>query len=91
MDQVAVGPRIYGSHDDGARFFVVSVEATGVTQATVFVTSYNSGKGLFDLEPARSALGYEPRDSWPEGSRWSSEVQFPSPVLGSSLMPDGEG
>jgi uronate dehydrogenase len=91
MDKVPVGPRIYLSHDDAAQFFVVSVEAMGVTQATVFVTSHNSGKGLFDLEPARTALGYEPKDSWPQGSRWSSEVQFPSPVLGPSLMPDGEG
>ena len=46
MEKVPIGLRIYLSHDDAAQFFTMAVEATGVTAATVFVTSYNSGSGV---------------------------------------------
>lgn len=89
MDGYSAGPRIYLSHDDAAEFFIRAVEVTGVDFATVFVSSKDSGRPLFDPEPARAVLGYEPKDSWPEGSSWSSEVAFPSPIVAPSLMPEG--
>ena len=45
------------------------------------------GKALFDVEPTRQIFGFEPRDSWPEGSSWPSDRYFPSPRYGASLLP----
>jgi hypothetical protein len=81
------GTRIYLSHDDALEFFARAVEADNVPFAALFVVSKNGGRALFDVEPTRTLLGFEPRDTWPEGSSWSSELHFPSPRYAASLIP----
>ena len=88
MNTSVVGQRMYLSHRDAAQFFGLAVEVDLPPFAAVFVTSKNAGHPLGDLEPARRILGYEPIDSWPEGSSWQDDLLFPSPSGGSSLLPD---
>ncbi len=88
MEGAEVGRRMYLSHRDAGRFFNLAVEAELPPFAAVFVTSNNEGRPLGDLEPARRVVGYEPRDSWPEGSVWPEELVFPSPTGSTSLLPD---
>ena len=90
MESSDVGRRMYLSHADASRFFVLAVERELPPFSAVFVTSKNQEHSLADLEPARSLLGYEPRDTWPEGSSWPAELHFPSPSGGSSLLPERE-
>jgi nucleoside-diphosphate-sugar epimerase len=61
---------IYLSHRDALSFFVAALAAdiTGFHQ--LFVTSKNGGKPRYDLGPTARLLGYEPRDTWPEGWSW---------------------
>jgi nucleoside-diphosphate-sugar epimerase len=87
VESVVSGTRIYLSHDDALEFFVRAVGMADVPFAVVFVVSKNGGNALFDTEPARQIFGFEPRDSWPEGSSWSNERYFPSPRYGASLLP----
>jgi nucleoside-diphosphate-sugar epimerase len=87
VESVASGTRIYLSHEDALEFFARAVEADNVPFAALFVVSKNGGRALFDVEPTRTLLGFEPRDSWPEGSSWSSELHFPSPRYAASLIP----
>lgn len=87
VESVVSGTRIYLSHDDALEFFVRAVSVENVPFAAVFVVSKNGGKALFDVEPTRQLFGFEPRDSWPEGSSWSSELYFPSPRYAASLLP----
>jgi uronate dehydrogenase len=61
---------IYLSHRDALSFFVAALAGESVGFERLFVTSYNGGKSRFDLEPGRRVIGYEPRDTWPEGSSW---------------------
>jgi uronate dehydrogenase len=88
MARSDVGLRLYLSHRDAATFFRRSICAENIKFAAVFVTSLNGGHSLFDLKPAAELLGYEPQDSWPDGSSWSDDMRFASPVLGRSLLPD---
>lgn len=88
MSTTMVGQRMYLSHRDAAQFFRLAVEVELPQFAAVFVTSKNAGRPLGDLGPARRILGYEPMDSWPEGSSWQDDLFFPSPSGGSSLLPD---
>ncbi len=55
----------YFSHGDAARFFVSTVEAEDVKFAVLFAASKPKRVAVFDLEPARSILGYEPEDVFP--------------------------
>jgi hypothetical protein len=44
------------------------VEAEGLPRYTVVhVCSLPVGMARYDLRPAKTLLGYEPRDRWPEG------------------------
>jgi len=61
---------IYLSHRDAVAFFVGALAAGPVAFERLFVTSLNGGASRFDLEPTRVVTGYEPRDTWPEGSSW---------------------
>ena len=45
----------------------------GVELELVQVTSRPLGVTRYDLEPARTLLGYEPRDRWPEGLGFAPE------------------
>jgi nucleoside-diphosphate-sugar epimerase len=59
---------VYLSPGDAGRFFACAVEAP---ESLGFVIVYPTSRPLtrerLDLEPARRLLGYEPRESWPDG------------------------
>ena len=58
----------YLSPGDAGRGFAAAVEAEGLPRYTVVhVCSLAVGMALYDLRPAKTLLGYEPRDRWPEG------------------------
>ncbi len=70
LAQYEHGPRVYFSHDDACRFFERCVESNAPQAgqcATVFATSAPADWVRLDLTPAREILGYEPRDTWPQG------------------------
>jgi uronate dehydrogenase len=60
---------IYVSHRDAGRAFANAAVAPkiGKTRFAVVYVSGPDGAALFDLEPARRLIGYEPRDRFPEG------------------------
>ena len=61
------GFSVYLSHDDAGRFYQACVESEPVVGEciTTFITSRQPTPRL-DIEPARK-LGFEPRDTFPEG------------------------
>jgi nucleoside-diphosphate-sugar epimerase len=64
------GVNIYFSHNDAKRFFQCAVEAERPKPGecvTVFAGSKPLHKARVDMEPARTILGYEPQDTFPEG------------------------
>jgi len=56
----------YLSRADVAHFMVRAVVAEPVAFAVLYAVG-PSGAAHFDLEPARRLIGYEPKDSWPNG------------------------
>jgi len=63
---------VYLSHADAGRFFVRFVEADNIRgpqegYAIVFLVSRRTREKGQDLEPARTAIGYEPQDTFPDG------------------------
>jgi len=56
----------YVSRGDGARALAAGVETDGAGFDIVYVAS-RGGERVFDMEPARRLLGFEPRERWPEG------------------------
>ena len=67
MARSPVGQAMYLSPGDAGRFFRCAVEAEGIPFAILFATSRSNGPVLFDLEPARRLIGFEPRDTFPDG------------------------
>jgi len=64
-----VGKDVYFSPADAGRFFTCAVEApTSIKYSVVFATSKPLKKTRFDISAARDLLGYEPRDTWPQGT-----------------------
>jgi uronate dehydrogenase len=62
-------PNIYLSPGDAGRFFARAMEAPlGPGYAVVFVASRPANRIIFDLEPTKRLLGWEPQDQWPAGS-----------------------
>jgi uronate dehydrogenase len=64
------GTRVFFSHDDSNRFFERCVESPNPAPGTSVVlqaTSIPVGPARMDLSLAREVIGYEPRDTWPEG------------------------
>lgn len=64
------GPLVFLSHDDSDLFFERCVESPQPgpgEAATLFATSRSAGREVLDLEPSRRIIGYEPKDTWPEG------------------------
>lgn len=64
------GRDIFFSHDDSNRFFTLCVESENPPPGTSVVlqaTSRPTGQARMSLDEARSVIGYEPRDTWPEG------------------------
>lgn len=60
--------REYFSRGDAARLFAQCVEAPSIDFAVLFGAS-RSEEPLFDLEPARRLVGFEPRDTWPHNTQ----------------------
>lgn len=64
-----VGKDVYLSPGDAGRFIACAVEAPmDVRHAVVFATSKPLKRLRFDVSAARDLLGYEPRDTWPQGT-----------------------
>jgi nucleoside-diphosphate-sugar epimerase len=57
---------LYLSRGDVGRFFAQAVEAPGVDFAVLYAVG-RGGEHLFDMQPTSRAIGFEPRDRWPEG------------------------
>lgn len=87
LESLPLGRRIYLSHNDAQDFYIRAVERPEMRQCAVYVTSYNGGDSAFDLGPAKQLFGYEPKDSFPNGSIWSADDDFASPVMAPSLRP----
>jgi nucleoside-diphosphate-sugar epimerase len=63
------GQDVYLSPGDAGRFFVRAMEADLPAGFwTLFVASRPTHKTIFDLEPTRRLLGWEPQDQWPHGA-----------------------
>jgi uronate dehydrogenase len=62
------GPDVYFSPADAGRFFGCAARAplTGRFEV-VYAMSRPAGRVIYDPAPAFELLGYEPRDTWPEG------------------------
>lgn len=56
----------YLSPGDAGRFFALAVEAADIGFAIVYAVGRGRAE-IFDSEPARRLLGYEPRDRFPDG------------------------
>jgi hypothetical protein len=63
------GLDVYLSPADAGRFFACAVEANAVIPFAVFyATSIPVKIVRYDLTPAKVLLGYEPKDTWPQGA-----------------------
>jgi len=63
------GHNTYLSPGDAGRFFVRAMEADLEPGfSIVFVCSRPKYKAIFDPEPAKRLVGYEPQDQWPDGA-----------------------
>jgi nucleoside-diphosphate-sugar epimerase len=60
---------VYLSPGDAGRFFACAAGAPAdVSFAIFYPTSRPPRIPLYDLAPAKDLLGYEPRDTWPQGT-----------------------
>lgn len=60
---------VYLSPADAGRFFACAVEASGdIRYSVVYATSRPLRRALYDLGPAKELVGYEPLDTWPQGT-----------------------
>ncbi len=60
---------VYLSPTDAGRFFACAVEAPGpVGFAVVYATSKPVHIPRYDLETTRKLLGYQPQETWPQGT-----------------------
>ena len=57
---------VYLSRGDVGRFFALCVAAPAIDFAVLYAAGAGTER-MFDLEPARHLIGYEPRDRWPAG------------------------
>ena len=61
------GPDVYLSPGDAGRFFALAVEAPAFHFAVAYACSRPLRQEVYDMQPARELLGFEPRDVWPGG------------------------
>ncbi len=60
---------VYLSPADAGRFFACAVEApVDLRFAVVYASSRPAKRSLYDLGLAKELFGYEPRDTWPQGT-----------------------
>ncbi len=63
------GPDVYLSPGDAGRFFACAVEAPAdIRFEVVYACSRPSKELVYDPEPAKRLLGFEPLDTWPQGA-----------------------
>jgi nucleoside-diphosphate-sugar epimerase len=66
--QSEFGKDVYLSPGDAGRFFAAAVEAPKLPAfAVAYASSRHVNKHMYDLSSTRALLGWEPRDTWPEG------------------------
>lgn len=58
---------VYLSPSDAGRFFACAVEATLPTKFNVVYATSKPKRAMYDLETTKRLLGFEPRESWPQG------------------------
>ncbi len=69
LGPTAMGQNVYISPGDAGRFFVAAIEAALEPGFVVlFVSSRPVHHTVFDLEPAKRLLGWEPQDQFPTGA-----------------------
>ena len=69
LSQNEFGKDVYFSPGDAGRFFACAVEApTSIEYSVVFAASKPLRKARYDISGARDLLGYEPQDTWPQGT-----------------------
>ena len=74
LSQSEFGKDVYFSPKDAGRFFACAVEAaTNIKYSVVFATSKPLKKARYDIARARDLLGYEPQDTWPQGTEIVTE------------------
>jgi nucleoside-diphosphate-sugar epimerase len=74
LSQDEFGKDVYFSPADAGRFFACAVEApTSIKYCVVFATSKPLRKARYDISGARDLLGYEPQDTWPQGTEIVTE------------------
>src|SRR5262249_50782581 len=62
------GPDVYLSPGDAGRFFALAVEGpASIRFEVLYACSRPIREAVYDIGPPKSLLGYEPRDTWPEG------------------------
>jgi uronate dehydrogenase len=62
------GPDVYLSPGDAGRFFACAALAPAdIRFAVVYACSRPARQEVYDPRPARELLGYQPRDTWPQG------------------------
>jgi nucleoside-diphosphate-sugar epimerase len=62
------GPDVYLSPGDAGRFFACAALAPAdIRFAVVYACSRPARQEVYDARPARELLGYQPRDTWPQG------------------------
>lgn len=68
MAETAWARDVYLSPGDAGRFFAAAALAPlDVRYAVVYASSKPQLQAMYDLEPARTLVGFEPRDAWPVG------------------------
>src|SRR5262249_27410895 len=71
LDRTGWGPDVYLSPRDAGRLFACAGSAPpSIRYAVVYAMSRPVRRQMHDMTPARDLLGYEPRDTWPEGQGW---------------------
>jgi uronate dehydrogenase len=65
-------PDLYISRRDAGRFYAAALAVPDVSFAVVYATG-RGGERVYDMEPSRRLLGFEPQERWPEG------LPFPLP------------
>jgi nucleoside-diphosphate-sugar epimerase len=62
------GPDVYLSPRDAGRFFACAIEAPAdIRFALVYACSRPAKTMVYDPEPAKDLLGFDPIDTWPQG------------------------
>jgi uronate dehydrogenase len=58
---------VYLSPNDAGRFFACATEATLVQKFALVYATSKPKRVMYDLETTKRLLGFEPRESWPQG------------------------